>query len=67
MERDEDGVWIAERPAIPGFVSQGKIREEALANIWEAIVPWSRTSSRAEAASFRAVEPCQRKAAEPGG
>ena len=35
--RDEDGVWIAECPSIPGCVSQGKTREEALANIRDAI------------------------------
>jgi len=37
LERDEDGVWVAECPAIPGCVSQGTTREEALANIREAI------------------------------
>jgi predicted RNase H-like HicB family nuclease len=37
LERDEDGVWIAECPAIPGCVSQGKTKEEALANAQEAI------------------------------
>ena len=37
LERDEDGVWIAECPSIPGCVSQGQTREEALANIREAI------------------------------
>ncbi len=37
LERDEDGVWIAQCPAIPGCVSQGVTREEALANIREAI------------------------------
>lgn len=35
--RDEDGVWVAECPAIPGCVSQGPTREEALANVREAI------------------------------
>ena len=38
LERDEDGVWIAECPAIPGCVSQGQTREEALAHVKEAIV-----------------------------
>lgn len=38
VDRDEDGVWIAECPAIPGCVSQGDTREEALANVQEAIV-----------------------------
>jgi len=37
LDRDEDGVWIAECPSIPGCVSQGKTRHEALANIQEAI------------------------------
>lgn len=37
LERDEDGVWVAECPSIPGCVSQGKTREEAVANIREAI------------------------------
>jgi predicted RNase H-like HicB family nuclease len=37
LERDEDGVWVVECPSIPGCVSQGKTREEALANIREAI------------------------------
>ncbi|MGH8273963.1 MAG: type II toxin-antitoxin system HicB family antitoxin [Gammaproteobacteria bacterium] len=37
LERDEDGVWIAECPSIPGCVSQGATREEARANIREAI------------------------------
>ncbi len=37
LDRDEDGVWIAECPSIPGCVSQGETREDALANIREAI------------------------------
>ena len=35
--QDEDGVYIAECPAIPGCVSQGETEEEAEANIQEAI------------------------------
>ena len=35
--RDEDGVYIAECPSLPGCVSQGNSRAEALANISEAI------------------------------
>ena len=38
LERDEDGVWVAECPSIPGCISQGKNKEEAIANIQEAIV-----------------------------
>ena len=33
----EDGFWIAECPSLPGCISQGKTREEAIANIKEAI------------------------------
>ena len=35
--QDEDGVFIAECPAIPGCVSQGATEEEAERNIKEAI------------------------------
>jgi len=37
LDRDEDGVWIVECPSIPGCVSQGHTREEALENLREAI------------------------------
>lgn len=37
LDRDEDGIWVAECPSIPGCVSQGNSRDEALANIREAI------------------------------
>ena len=37
IERDEDGMWVVECPAIPGCVSQGRTKEEALANVHEAI------------------------------
>lgn len=37
VDRDEDGVWVTSCPAIPGGHSQGATREEALANIEEAI------------------------------
>ncbi len=35
--RDEDGMFVAECPSIPGCVSQGKTEEEAEKNIREAI------------------------------
>lgn len=55
--QDEDGVWIAKIPAITGCGSDGKTREEALANVQDAanlciavrkdlnlpVVVWSRT------------------------
>jgi len=37
IDRDEDGMWIVECPSIPGCVSQGKTKPEALKNIKEAI------------------------------
>ena len=37
LDRDEDGVWNAECPSIPGCVSQGSTREEAVKNVKEAI------------------------------
>jgi len=37
IDRDEDGVWIVECPAIPGCVSQGETKESAIENIKEAI------------------------------
>ncbi|MCY7321039.1 MAG: type II toxin-antitoxin system HicB family antitoxin [Phormidesmis sp. CAN_BIN36] len=37
LDRDEDGIWIVECPSIPGCVSQGQTRQEALENIKNAI------------------------------
>lgn len=37
LDRDEDGAWVAECPAIPGCVSQGASRDEAVANVRDAI------------------------------
>lgn len=33
----EDGYWVVECPSLPGCISQGKTKEEAIANIKEAI------------------------------
>lgn len=33
----EDGYWVAECPSLPGCISQGETREQAIANIREAI------------------------------
>ena len=40
IEQDEKGYYVAEAPALPGCLSQGKTREEAIANIKEAIEGW---------------------------
>ena len=37
IEQDEDGVFVAHCPALPGCISQGATREEAQVNIKEAI------------------------------
>ncbi len=37
IDRDESGAWVAECPSIPGCVSQGKTKAEALKNVREAI------------------------------
>jgi predicted RNase H-like HicB family nuclease len=33
----EDGYWVAECPSLPGCVSQGVTRDEAISNINEAV------------------------------
>jgi predicted RNase H-like HicB family nuclease len=38
VEQDEAGFYVVECPALPGCVSQGRTREEALTNIREAIL-----------------------------
>jgi antitoxin HicB len=37
IEQDEDWVFVAECPSLPGCISQGKTRKEALENIRDAI------------------------------
>ena len=37
VQPDEDGVFVAECPALPGCISQGATRAEALANIRDAM------------------------------
>jgi predicted RNase H-like HicB family nuclease len=37
IEQDEDGLYVAEVPSLPGCISQGETREQALENIKEAI------------------------------
>lgn len=45
LEPGEDGWIVAECPALPGCVSQGRTEAEALANIREAIEAWLRVAS----------------------
>jgi len=37
VEQDEDGVFVAEVPSLPGCISQGKTYNEALENIRDAV------------------------------
>ena len=39
----EDGYWVAECPSLPGCISQGATKTEAIANIREAIEGWIET------------------------
>jgi predicted RNase H-like HicB family nuclease len=57
LDRDEDGVWVVECPAIPGGVSQGDTRAEALKNIRQAIRLCLEV--RAERGMPLTVETCQ--------
>ncbi|HEY7031614.1 MAG TPA: type II toxin-antitoxin system HicB family antitoxin [Thermomicrobiales bacterium] len=36
----DDGYWVAEVPSLPGCISQGATREEAVANVREAITEY---------------------------
>ncbi len=40
IERDEAGYYVAEVPALPGCLSQGRTRREAIKNIHEAVAGW---------------------------
>ena len=40
IEQDEDGVFVAEVPSLPGCVSQGATRQEAVQNVEEAIAAY---------------------------
>ena len=57
LDRDEDGVWIVECPSIPGCVSQGQTKQEAVENIKDAISACLQV--RAEGGMPMTVETCQ--------
>ena len=40
IEQDEDGIYVAEVPSLPGCISQGQTREEAVENVREAIAAY---------------------------
>lgn len=37
LQKDEDGIYVVKCPSLPGCISQGKTRNEALSNIKDAI------------------------------
>jgi antitoxin HicB len=43
IEPDEDGVFVAECPTLPGCISQGRTRAEAVENIKDAIAGYLAT------------------------
>jgi len=53
LEKAEDGWIVAECPALPGCVSQGKSEEEALENIKEAITAWLWAEDQKAVASMK--------------
>ncbi len=57
LDRDEDGIWVAECPSIPGCVSQGKTKTEAVENIREALALCLEV--RAERGLPLTIETCQ--------
>lgn len=40
IQQDEDGMYVAEVPSLPGCISQGATREEAVTNVREAIAAY---------------------------
>ncbi len=40
VEQDDAGYFVAEVPALPGCLSQGKTHDEAIANVKEAVEGW---------------------------
>lgn len=57
IEKDETGYFVAEVPALPGCVSQGKTIKETKVNIKEAIEGWLEVmNSKAKKSHTRTIE-----------
>jgi predicted RNase H-like HicB family nuclease len=57
IEKDETGYFVAEVPALPGCVSQGKTIKETKVNIKEAIEGWLEVmNSKAKKGHTRTIE-----------
>jgi len=52
IEKDEVGYYVAEVPALPGCLSQGKTYEEAIANVTEAVEGWLEVMESKYASDF---------------
>jgi len=55
IEKDKSGYYVAEVPAMPGCLSQGRTRREALANIKEAMTAWRATRKAHFVAEMRHI------------
>jgi len=53
VEQDEASYYAAEVPALPGCLSQGKTREEAIANVKEAVEGWLEVMEAKQAVAGR--------------
>ncbi|CAA9267126.1 MAG: hypothetical protein AVDCRST_MAG93-2464 [uncultured Chloroflexia bacterium] len=40
IEQDEDGMYVAEVPSLPGCISRGQTRGEAVENVREALAAY---------------------------
>ncbi|MGQ9779847.1 MAG: type II toxin-antitoxin system HicB family antitoxin [Bacillota bacterium] len=59
LEHAEDGWIVAECPALPGCVSQGKDEKEALDNIKEAIIGWLWAEDQKAVSTLKLEPGCQ--------
>lgn len=56
IEQDEDGVFVAQVPSLPGCVSQGQTRADAITNVQEAIAGYLESLSERNEAIPPAIE-----------
>jgi len=56
IEQDEDGVFVAQVPSLPGCVSQGQTRAAAIANVQEAIAGYLESLSERDEAIPPAID-----------
>ena len=52
IEQDEDGIYVAEVPTLPGCISQTQSRDEALNNMKEAFELYINTTGSAVVTSY---------------